>query len=102
MEYDALRSELHAIADENETASGNGGKAPSIGSGEELAKALAVFRRDFLDLRPPKSLPVPPAAGLESVLYARILLSCLVDADYTASAMNDDSAYPGSCGGRPL
>ena len=93
VEYDAIRSELYAIADENETACGNGGKTPSIRSGEELAKAFAAFRRDFLDFRPPKSLPVPPAAELASMLYARMLFSCLVDADYTASAMNDDSAY---------
>lgn len=27
------------------------------------------------------------------MLYTRLLFSCLVDADYTASAMNDDSTY---------
>lgn len=27
------------------------------------------------------------------MLYTRLLFSCLVDADYTASAMNDDNAY---------
>lgn len=71
VEYDAIRGELHAIADENETACGNAGKTPPIGSGEELAKAFAAFRRDFLDFRPPKSLPVPPATELESMPFAR-------------------------------
>lgn len=27
------------------------------------------------------------------MLYTRMLFSCLVDADYTASALNDDSTY---------
>ena len=36
---------------------------------------------------------MPPASELESMLYTRMLLSCLVDADYTVSAMNDDSTY---------
>ena len=54
--------------------------------------ANEAFRKDFPDFRLPK-LPAPPAAELESMLYTRLLFSCLVDADYTASAMNDDNAY---------
>ena len=38
-------------------------------------------------------LSAPPIAELESMLYTRMLFSCLVDADYTASAVNDDSTY---------
>ncbi len=67
-------------------------KNPSIENRRQLKDANAAFRKDFPDFRLPK-LPIPPAAELESMLYTRLLFSCLVDADYTASAMNDDNAY---------
>ena len=91
--YDAIRSELHAIADKNKTAHGNDGKTPSFESGEQLKEAFAAFQRDFPSFRPPKQLPAPPDTELESMLYTRMLFSCLVDADYTASALNDDGTY---------
>ena len=90
--YDMIRAELHAIADERKQAHGNAGKTPSIENSAQLKEANAAFQRDFPDFRPPK-LPLPPTTELESMLYTRLLFSCLVDADYTASAMNDDSAY---------
>lgn len=91
--YDVIRSELRAIAAKDETAYGNGGKTPSIESGEQLTEACTAFRQDFPEFRPPKQLPAPPTAELESMLYTRMLFSCLVDADYTASALNDDGTY---------
>lgn len=91
--YDLVRSELHAMADDSKTVHGNGGKTPSIENRNQFQQALAAFQRDFPDFRPPAPLPLPPTAMLESMLYTRMLFSCLVDADYTASAMNDDSAY---------
>ena len=90
--YDMIKAELHAIADDCKQAHGNAGKTPSIESRRQLEDASAAFRKDFPDFRLPK-LPIPPAAELESMLYTRLLFSCLVDADYTASAMNDDSTY---------
>lgn len=90
--YDMIKAELHAIADDCKQAHGNAGKTPSIESLRQLEDASAAFRKDFPDFRLPK-LPIPPAAELESMLYTRLLFSCLVDADYTASAMNDDSTY---------
>ena len=91
--YDVIRSELRAIAAKDKTAYGNGGKTPSIESGEQLTEACTAFRQDFPEFRPPKQLPAPPTAELESMLYTRMLFSCLVDADYTASALNDDGTY---------
>ena len=90
--YDMIKAELHAIADERKQAHGNAGKTPSIENAAQLKEANAAFREDFPDFRLPK-LPIPPADELESMLYTRLLFSCLVDADYTASAMNDDSTY---------
>lgn len=90
--YDMIKAELHAIADERRQAHGNAGKTSSIENAAQLKEANEAFRKDFPDFRLPK-LPAPPAAELESMLYTRLLFSCLVDADYTASAMNDDNAY---------
>ena len=90
--YDMIKAELHAIADDRKQAHGNAGKTPSIENAAQLKEANAAFQKDFPDFRLPK-LPAPPAAELESMLYTRLLFSCLVDADYTASAMNDDNAY---------
>lgn len=90
--YDMIKAELHTIADERKQAHGNAGKSPSIENTTQLKEAIAAFRRDFPDFSPPK-LPIPPTTELESMLYTRMLFSCLVDADYTASALNDDSAY---------
>ena len=90
--YDTIKAELHAIADDHKQAHGNAGKTPSIENRKQLEDANTAFRKDFPDFRPPK-LPIPPATELESMLYTRLLFSCLVDADYTASATNDDSTY---------
>ena len=90
--YDMIKAELHAIADDRKQAHGNAGKTPSIENAAQLKEANAAFQKDFPDFRLPK-LPIPPADELESMLYTRLLFSCLVDADYTASAMNDDSTY---------
>lgn len=90
--YGAIKSELHAIVDANKTACGNAGKDPSINSLDGLKEANAAFRKDFPTHRWP-ALPAPPAAELESMLYTRMLFSCLVDADYTASAANEDDTY---------
>ena len=90
--YDEIRSELHAVADPRKSPCGNGGKMPAIEDTEQLQAANAAFRKDFPSFKPPM-LSAPPIAELESMLYTRMLFSCLVDADYTASALNDDSTY---------
>lgn len=90
--YDTIKASLHAVADEQKNVFGNAGKTPSIKSAAELKEAVAAFQKDFPDFRLPK-LPQPPADELASMLYTRMLFSCLVDADYTASALNDDSTY---------
>ncbi len=93
--YDLIRSELHALADDSKSVHGNNGKDPSIETKEQLTAAFAEFQKDFPNFRLPAPLPLPPSDILESMLYTRMLFSCLVDADYTASAINDDSAYLG-------
>lgn len=93
-EYGKVKQALHAMADEIGHARGHDGKTPSINGRDQLQTALNAFRHDFPAFRPPL-LPAPPVAELESMLYTRMLFSCLVDADYTASAVNDDCDYLG-------
>ena len=79
--YDEIRSELHAVADPRKRPCGNGGKTPAIADKEQLQAANAAFRKDFPSFKPPM-LSAPPTAELESMLYPRMLFSCLVDADF--------------------
>lgn len=91
-EYAAIKPEFYAIADDRKIPRGNGGKESAIENLKQLKEAAAAFRSDFPNFKLPK-LPSPPDKELESMLYTRMLFSCLVDADYTASALNDDGAY---------
>lgn len=92
--YSDVKEDLHAMAGKSGQARGNAGKAPSIKNEEELREAKKAFQLDFPNFSIPK-LPMPPTAELELMLYTRMLFSCLVDADYTASALNGDGDYLG-------
>lgn len=73
----------------------NDGKTPSLSGQEEYKKAFAYFRNTHPDemLRVPKwNLPCD-ADNLETMLYTRMLFSCLMDADYSVSAWADDPSY---------
>lgn len=73
----------------------NDGKTPSLCGPEEYKNAF----RHFISDHPSERLQVPRwelpdgAGNLETMLYARMLLSCLVDADYSVSAWEDDKSY---------
>ena len=66
------------------------GKQAALCGGKDYQEAVHAFQADFPDFHFPKLktlLPQPPFAGQEdSMLYTRMLFSCLVDADYTASS----------------
>ena len=83
---------------------GHHGGIPDVGNpkadGPDEASLFGRMQRPVrLDQAALPSLPGPaPAPWLSSdwvqnAFYTRMLFSCLVDADYTASAMNDDSTY---------
>ena len=92
--YDEIRSELHAVADPRKRPCGNGGKTPAIEDTEQLQTASTAFRKDFPSFRPPM-LSAPPIAELESMLYTRMLFSCLTDADFLdTEAFMDGSPRP--------
>ena len=71
------------------------GKMPSLRGTEEFRRAEAAFARDFPDFHMPQLMEKPDGTrgNLEKMLDTRMLFSCLVDADYSASASDDDPHY---------
>lgn len=78
---------------------GNQGKTSAL-AGKEYPLAFAQFRKDFPQYRPPQLASYPCTAtediyqtNLEWMLFTRFVFSCLVDADYSVSANEEDSTY---------
>lgn len=73
----------------------NNGNTPALNGPSEYRQALDLFLADHPNEHfsiPQWSLP-DRAENLETMLYTRILFSCLVDADYSVSAWEDDHDY---------
>lgn len=66
------------------------GKQASLCGMDAYQKAVNAFHADFPDFRFPKKRDLLPSnahdSQEDSMLYTRMLFSCLVDADYTASS----------------
>lgn len=62
------------------------GKEASLAGKMEYAEAIRAFTHDFPDFALPELPDVPPGGAVENMLHTRLLFSCLVDADYSASA----------------
>lgn len=90
--YDNLWVQLRKVAAEAGAIDGNAGKRAAICGREQMLQASEAFRTDFPSFRFPK-LTRPSGEKLETMLDTRMLFSCLVDADYSASAQNDDETY---------
>lgn len=69
------------------------GKMSALRGRGEYQRAGQAFLRDFPEFRFPKLSPRPAAGPVADMLDTRMLFSCLVDADYSASAMDDDPSY---------
>lgn len=68
-------------------------KDPAFSSEKDYTEAKQAFRQDF-----PDSIKLPKQENggrnpLEKMLDTRMLFSCLVDADYTVSALDHDPEY---------
>ena len=59
---------------------------------EEYQSAWEAFQRDFPAWKAP-DLSLCALGNLQKMLRTRMLFSCLVDADYTSSALDEDAAY---------
>ena len=71
------------------------GKMPSLHGEREFLRAEQAFARDFPDYEAPRleRKRNSPTEYLEEMLDTRMLFFCLVDADYSASAADDDPEY---------
>lgn len=74
------------------------GKQAALCGGKDYQEAGQAFLTDFQDFRFPSfrtlSPQLPFAGQEESMLYTRMLFSCLVDADYTASSQTPPEDGP--------
>ena len=66
------------------------GKQAALCGGKDYQEARMAFQSDFPDFRFPKLQTISPQplfnGQVDSMLHTRMLFSCLVDADYTASS----------------
>jgi CRISPR-associated helicase Cas3/CRISPR-associated endonuclease Cas3-HD len=96
LEYDVLAGMLKEILCAQTEVQGNAGKTASLWGIAQFQAAVRAFRNDFPALSMPKlqkeNMP-PMTDSVASMLYTRMLFSCLVDADYTVSARDEDPTY---------
>lgn len=76
------------------------GKRASISGRKQYQEAWSCFFRDFPEFKFPKlqrfhgdEHTEDYFTNIQKMLYTRMLFSCLVDADYTVSAMEENEAY---------
>lgn len=69
------------------------GKFPSLRGGNAFRNARNAFKADFPKFKFPVLSPRTYENEVENMLDTRMLFSCLVDADYSVSASDDDPDY---------
>lgn len=98
LSYGQLKERLAANMVSSDPIESPAGRASAISGLEEYRSADKAFKRDFPEYKFPKlkdlkaSLPEKNDHVI-SMLYTRMIFSCLVDADYTASALDENSDY---------
>ena len=94
-EYEYLKERLNDVIHGKEI-SVNAGKLPALRGRDEYDAAMKEqFMQDFPILKRPRfsALPAEFSDTVKSMLHSRMLFSCLVDADYSVSARDDDPHY---------
>lgn len=94
-EMGLLQNDLNHVYQDENFRTMNNGKESALAGPAEYNAALRCFMREHPDYHFPK-IPVqlsPDSSNLVSMLYTRMLFSCLVDADYSVSAYECDSEY---------
>lgn len=88
-----MRESLKQAVEREDLDSCPSGKLSALRGREEFQQAGQAFLRDFPEFRFQKLSSRPAAGPVADMLDTRMLFSCLVDADYCVSAMDDDPAY---------
>lgn len=80
------------------------GKTPSLRGTEEFGRAIQAFRADFPDFQFYQADKIDNfyTNKVGNMLATRMLFSCLVDADYSVSASDDDPDYLARASRPPL
>lgn len=94
-DYGSLEQLLRASFEGKPYLTINDFKTPALNGQLAYKNALNQFQKDHPQERfsvPKWTLP-EGAGNLETMLYSRMLFSCLVDADYSVSAWEDDPDY---------
>jgi CRISPR-associated helicase Cas3/CRISPR-associated endonuclease Cas3-HD len=102
---DELSAKLKGSIDSDEPKRSDNGKQSALTGHQQYQEALCQFQKDFPGYRPPKlkQFKTSENAGdvqknIEKMLYTRFLFSCLVDADYSTSASEEDETYLDTAG----
>ena len=92
---DALSDALERTLAEEKADCCPSGKRPSLSGRDQYQAAAQAFQRDFPDFRFPKikNREVLASERTADMLDTRMLFSCLVDADYSISASDDEPDY---------
>lgn len=99
-----MQEDLEEMLEDDEWDACPSGKMPSLHGEAEFEQAEQAFERDFPGYQMPQLAGKPSSVRrrVEEMLDTRMLFSCLVDADYSASAMDDDPGYLEKNSSRPL
>lgn len=106
LEYEMLESLCQASTQNEDAIEANEGKIAALAGEKQYMTAWARLQHDFQGWKIPKLKQFHAAlsdtgtedaatyqSNVQTMLYTRMLFSCLVDADYTVSAADDNLAY---------
>lgn len=95
LDYDMLKGILDQVIQDEQEHTSSEGKIAALNGIAQYQAAFQAFREDFPDFSLPKLQSFLPgdAQPVASMLYTRMLFSCLVDADYSISASDRDPDY---------
>ncbi|MGN1013945.1 MAG: CRISPR-associated helicase Cas3' [Butyricicoccus sp.] len=95
LEYDLLKNKLRESVKAVEPVEGNQRKQAALAGGMQYKLALKQFKKDFPEFEFPvlDRFAKVGSSKIETMLFSRMLFSCLVDADYSVSASDEDPEY---------
>lgn len=95
LEYDLLRSKLIESVNAIEPIEGNQRKQAALAGRMQYESAWKQFKNDFPQAKLPAldRFPKDGSSEIETMLFSRMLFSCLVDADYSVSASDENPEY---------
>ena len=95
-----IKEKLRNSIISDEPVVSSAGKRASISGKKQYQEARGCFFQDFPEFKLPKlqrfhgdEQTEDYFTNIQKMLYTRMLFSCLVDADYTVSAMEEDETY---------